>query len=70
MLPLELCGIVKAKGTPAIVAWIPDWWVKSHKSTPTINYGKKLVILNIFKPIKTITDNNISIKYIDCIFPE
>ena len=28
-------------------------------------YGKKLFILNLFNPIKTITDNNIKIKYVD-----
>ena len=34
-----LCGIVDASKTPAIVAWIPDLYVKNHIKIQIIKYG-------------------------------
>ena len=70
LLFFVLWGIVSANNTPAIVACIPDWWVKSHKKIPTIKNGIKLFIRNLLRPIKTINDNNIKIKYLISILPE
>ena len=35
-LSFFLWGMVIANKTPAMVAWMPELWVKSHKKTPTI----------------------------------
>ena len=57
-----LCGIVNANKTPAIVAWIPELWVKSQRNIPTMRYGKNLFTLNLFNIIKTTMAANINSK--------
>ena len=48
-LSFNLWGIVVANNTPAIVAWIPDLYVKYHMNKPIIKYGIKILTENLFK---------------------
>ena len=41
-LSLLLCGIVDAKRTPAIVACIPDLYVKNHINKQINKYGENI----------------------------
>ena len=53
----------QANNTPAIVAWTPDLYVKSHKNKPSIKYGKNFLILNLFKTYKPLKVTKIKIRY-------
>ena len=65
-----LCGIVIAKRTPAIVAWIPELWVKSQRKIPMTKYGKNFLILNLLITNNKRKDNNINDKYFILKSPE
>src|SRR5690606_35028751 len=41
-IAVSLVGMVIATKTPAIVAWIPEWWKKYQINTPGIKYRKGL----------------------------
>jgi hypothetical protein len=51
---LTLGGMVEAKSTPAIVACIPDLYVKNHIKSPIIRKGKNFLNPNLFNINKKI----------------